>query len=849
MPRVTTALQTFNAGELSPKLNGRFNLDIYFNGCARMENFKPQTEGPLSFIEGKDFIWQTRNNEDTCLVPFNFGETQAYQLGFSNLKFRILKDFELVTLTAQNITNITKANPAVVTYSGADTYVNGDKIIIDNVVGMTQVNNKEFTVANVNSGANTFELLGINSITYTTYVSSGTIEEIVEVATPFAAADLYKIKYCQEADIMYLTCQGYRPQKITRTSHTAWTCADYENVGGPYEVQNITATTLSASGTTGSVTITASSALFSVGVIGGLWELAKSDGTAAGSFRITAFTDSTHVTATVVSALDASLSGTPSTKWKQASWDNGVKGWPRACALYEQRLFLGGTLGSPAGLWGSVTTEFENHRAGTNASDAVYNELTTNNGTVPNIRWISPADIFLVVGGFGSEHMITGGSQYEAITPTSINNRPIAAYGVHDIMPALVGSNLFYAQLTQRTLRSVEYDAYKNGYKSFNKSIRASHLLKAGIKQMALQQGQGASYLWQVMNDGQLRCVIIEPDEKILGFFRIKPAKTIAARGKVLSVGVIPQVNNDDAVYFVVERVINGQTVRYYEAFRNQPDIPEEEDYFTGDKDADEDAFLLAMYEAQKHCFHVDSGLTYDGSDLAIVTMTPGALTGDAVTFTAGSSFFTAGMVDRHIWSKAGGRARIDAVLGGTTATCRILVPFTTTNAIAIGEWYLTANTFTGLEHLEGESIVAVTDGGVNGDYIVANGSISLANQKQAGVCHLGLRYIGFAKTMALEGGGANGPAQTKPKSISNLGIKFYQTLGAKFGTDPYDMQRVDFRSTSDITNRPAPLFTGDKEVPLQDTWDSDKSVYLIQENPLPCTVTAIVPYFATNDT
>lgn len=92
----------------------------------------------------------------------------------------------------QAITNITQANPAVVTYTGADNFQNGDEIIIRSVVGMTEVNNLKFTVANLNAGANTFELLGINSTSYTAYSSGGTVAKtyirIDSAGTPTSAA-------------------------------------------------------------------------------------------------------------------------------------------------------------------------------------------------------------------------------------------------------------------------------------------------------------------------------------------------------------------------------------------------------------------------------------------------------------------------------------------------------------------------------------------------------------------------------------------------------------------------------------------------------------------------------------
>ncbi len=73
------------------------------------------------------------------------------------------------------ISNITQANPGVVTYTGADNIANGDLVYIFGVVGMTQVNGLLFTVANLNTGANTFELSGVNTTGYTAYSSGGTV--------------------------------------------------------------------------------------------------------------------------------------------------------------------------------------------------------------------------------------------------------------------------------------------------------------------------------------------------------------------------------------------------------------------------------------------------------------------------------------------------------------------------------------------------------------------------------------------------------------------------------------------------------------------------------------------------
>lgn len=83
---------------------------------------------------------------------------------------------------AQVISAISKANPGVVTYVGADP-ANGDYVLLT-VEGMHQVNDRVFRVANVNAGGNTFELEGENTTDFDTF-GSGEFE-IVTFGTTLA---------------------------------------------------------------------------------------------------------------------------------------------------------------------------------------------------------------------------------------------------------------------------------------------------------------------------------------------------------------------------------------------------------------------------------------------------------------------------------------------------------------------------------------------------------------------------------------------------------------------------------------------------------------------------------------
>ena len=46
--RAAPIQNSFNAGELSPQLKGRPDLEKYKNGCEILENFLPQISGPAS---------------------------------------------------------------------------------------------------------------------------------------------------------------------------------------------------------------------------------------------------------------------------------------------------------------------------------------------------------------------------------------------------------------------------------------------------------------------------------------------------------------------------------------------------------------------------------------------------------------------------------------------------------------------------------------------------------------------------------------------------------------------------------------------------------------------------------
>ena len=151
-----------------------------------------------------------------------------------------------------------------------------------------------------------------------------------------------------------------------------------------------------------------------------------------------------------------------------------------------------------------------------------------------------------------------------------------------------------------------------------------------------------------------------------------------------------------------------------------------------------------------------------------------------------------------------------------------------------------------GGDHLEGETVQILADGAVVPDQVVINGTITL--DKAASKINYGLGYVSDVETMRIEAGSANGTSQGKIKRINKVTIRFFDTLGAKFGPNENKLDIIPFRSTSDPMDSAPPRFSGDKEGSFNSGYETEGRVFIRQEQPLPLTVLAIMPKVRTND-
>ena len=93
MARVAVQLTNFTGGELSPRLDGRNDLQKYPTGCKTLENMIVFPHGSAARRSGTQFVAEVKDSsKQTRLIPFEFSTTQTYMLEFGDQYIRFYKD-------------------------------------------------------------------------------------------------------------------------------------------------------------------------------------------------------------------------------------------------------------------------------------------------------------------------------------------------------------------------------------------------------------------------------------------------------------------------------------------------------------------------------------------------------------------------------------------------------------------------------------------------------------------------------------------------------------------------------------------------------------------------------------
>lgn len=438
-----------------------------------------------------------------------------------------------------------------------------------------------------------------------------------ELATPYTAEDLDRLKWVQSADVTYMV-DGRNPmQRLSRFALDSWTITDQPLNSGPFRTQNLDAArTIQASASTGAITLTANAAQFTAGHVGSLMRLTPSDNTTVdlwtsnealtvgalrrygeniyeltagtnagenppihsegearvdnaptkwlylsdgvGIVRITALASPTSASATVLKALPKGVVDVPTYRWADGAW-SAIHGHPSSLELFDQRLSAAATRSEPRTVWFSAVGDFADFNPGVEADDP-FAYTISGEGSVNRIQNLRSGRSGLHILALGQEHATRSETRAQVIGPTTAVFEMYGSYGSSPARPiAPDGNPIFITRDRRRVMRS-SYSIEQDGNTAQNLSLPAQHFGAERFDQI-VWQAIPQRIAWLRLGSGDLAAMLHDPQEEVLGWARVPHAG-----GFVESVAVVPNEDgSQDVLIMSVRREINGATVRTIE--------------------------------------------------------------------------------------------------------------------------------------------------------------------------------------------------------------------------------------------------------------------------------------------
>ena len=502
---------------------------------------------------------------------------------------------------------------------------------------------------------------------------------------------------------------------------------------------------------------------------------------------------------------------------------------PGAVGYYEQRRVFGGSSNKPD------TSEFSQvgNQSNFNVSNPVKADdaitATLNSRQVNEIRhYVGQNDLLVFTSG--SEWRVNAGSD-NAFSADTIRQRPQSEWGASWRPPVLVGNTVLFVEEDNQSVRSFGYSLQLDGYTGSNLNILSQHLTRGFTIDDWTHLHHPESRIYMIRNDGELLMMSFDQEQEVIAWTR---GDTDGQFERISSTRELAS-DVEDTVYVVVRRKINGTWVRYIETMKQ-----------------------VSLSDV-RDAYYVDSGLSYD-TPVAITNATAA----DPVVITATSHGFSDGdEVDIFdiVWEST-----FDSVFNESQPDQlnrrRYTVNNSTANTFELqdsdsndidgssfssyvsgGTVRLATDTFRGIDHLEGETLVALCDGNVVSNLTVSGGSVT-TSRKYSRV-HVGKQIVTDIETLDLEV--PQGTIQPFFKKLAKLTIRFFKSRGLLFGTNSTDLTEMKQREFEDYGD-PIALLTGVKEMRPTPDWDRQGRVFLRQKDPLPMTILSITPTFEAGE-
>lgn len=814
---------SFSGGEVAPGLYGRVDLEKYQTSLRQCRNFIVRQYGGLENRPGTRFVAAAKYADKPCrLLPFQFNSEQTCVLELGDRYFRV--------------------------------FMRGEQVLRDG--------------------------------------------QPLEVATPWTVGDLPQVKYTQSADVMTLCHPNYPPLEIRRYGHDDWRTAELVTKGGPFDTVNTDeGATVYASGKTGSVTLTASRDIFKAWHVGKLfyveqknvdtcpkWESGNGNvqvseycrygynyykaigghknktGTVApshtegvqwdgfakergiqwqyvhsgiGILRLDNVAgDGRSAQASVITASDGvqELPGNmvgpenATYKWAHYAW-NSHSGYPGTVAYYQQRLIFAGSNSQPQTVWTSRSGDYKDFGTANPVQDDDAITYTYAGRQLNQIRHLLDVGALVVLTSSG-EYKVTG-NQQGVLTPSAFQFSSQGQNGASHVQPISVSNVALFIQQKGSAVRDLAYSFDVDGFQGNDLTVLANHFFTGFQLVDWAFTITPLSVVWCVRNDGTLLGLTYLREQQVAAWHQHPGA------GKYEAVCSISE-GTEDALYCVVNRTIQGQPRRYVERLQSR------------------------IFERMEEAFFVDCGLSWDGRNHApgnTLTLSGGKGDwpyDDPMTLTArGGARFSAQDVGNALhfpYQETGDGGRVEhkvlkltvqAVVNDTTATVtshrNVPARF---QHVPVSDWQRARQTFSGLAHLEGQTVSILSDANVEPLKVVKDGRVTL--EAPGAVVHVGLPISALMETLDVNING-NETLLDKKKLFTRVSVLVNNTRGIWAATPGGVFYEYAQRGT-EFYDEPVAAMTGTLDVPLMAHWGKNGRVIIKQDDPLPMTLLAVIP-------
>lgn len=552
MARVHPIQTNFTAGELSPELLGRPDLEKWGNGAAEITNAVVTLPGGVAKRGGTRFAGYVRQHLPCRLVPFVWSVDQAYVLEFTPGALRIWRNGGPVT-EGKAKTPVTKRTP----FTGALQIRQLSFAQSADVLFIAHRNFAPLALKRMSDTDWRLQTLPISGGPYRPMNSDKALTlkpgSDRGLVTLTASAGLFTnshvgslFRLFTPRDAMGATTWERMPAESVITAWANGTLV--QHAGRTYQVTGAQAPDFPTDGATPPTHTEGKQKYFNAD---GKWieYLYLHDGSAA--VQIVAVLGARKAKARVLKGAipkETVDSGTP--YWQEGAW-NKRNGYPGCVGLHEQRLWFAGSPAEPQTIWASASGDFYDFTPGAEDDDGMSYTLASSD--VDAIQWIMPGRV-MAVGTSSGEYVLRASSQNEAITPKNITVRRESDFGSARVPPVRTASGVLFferygdpANLPRRLLH-YGYDFEKDGYDGTPLTTLAEHILGNGASTLAVQRAP-RPIVWTNRSNGTLVGLTLDRRQQVVAWHTHR----IAGGGIVEAAAVIPGGKGDD-VWLVVRR-------------------------------------------------------------------------------------------------------------------------------------------------------------------------------------------------------------------------------------------------------------------------------------------------------